>query len=89
MNLNGKKQLVNGNHVYIMGHSLALSDKYILTDLMMNSNDVMIYYYSDQDKYDKIANLYALLGDELFSKHVNNPAGSPFIRLVDQSCLLE
>ena len=89
MNLNGKKQLVNGNHVYIMGHSLALSDKYILTDLMMNSTDVMIYYYSDQDKYDKIANLYALLGDELFSKHVNNPAGSPFIRLVDQSCLLE
>ena len=89
INLNGKNQLVSGNHVYIMGHSLAVSDKYILIDLMMNSDTVTIYYYTDKDKYDKIANLYTLLGDELFSKHVNNPVGRPYIRLFDQSCLLK
>lgn len=89
INLNGKKQLVSGNHVYIMGHSLAVSDKYILTDLMMNSTAVTIYYYSEQDRHNKTANLYTLLGDKLFSEHVNNPAGSPYIRLIDQSCLLK
>ena len=91
------KYLLNQNvekNVYIMGHSLAISDKYILKDLMTNYGKittnrssvsrVIIYYYNDKDKRDKIANLYQLLGDELFSQLTNNPVGKPYISLINQ-----
>ena len=53
-------------HIYIIGHSLAVSDKYILNDIIKNADSVTIYYYNQKDKYDKIANLYQLLGDDFF-----------------------
>lgn len=58
-------------NVYIIGHSLAMSDRYILKDVIENADHVTIYYYSDRDKNDKITNLYKLLGDEDFSNLVN------------------
>lgn len=82
--LDGKNQTTIENHVYIIGHSLALSDKYILTDLMMNSDTTTIYYHDETDKYGKISNLYQLLGDELFSQLTNNPVGKPYISLINQ-----
>ena len=44
--------VINGVNVYIIGHSLAISDKYILTDIIMNADRVNIYYYNEQDKQD-------------------------------------
>lgn len=75
-------------HIYIIGHSLAVSDKYILNDIIKNADSVTIYYYNQKDKYDKIANLYQLLGDEFFSEHVNNPSVKPNILLINQDSLM-
>lgn len=75
-------------HIYIIGHSLAVSDKYILNDLIKNADSVTIYYYNQKDKYDKIAKLYQLLGDEFFSEHVNNSSAKPNISLINQDSLI-
>lgn len=77
-----------GIHVYIIGHSLAPSDRYILTDVMMRADTVTIYYHTEDDKYSKTANLYQILGDELFTKHVNNPEATPRIELVPQKSIM-
>lgn len=74
-----------GTNIYIIGHSLAVSDKYILTDLMTDVNTVTIYYHDKKDMEDKIRNLYKILGDLKFSQHVNNNTARPSIKLVNQS----
>ena len=76
-----------GIAVHVIGHSLAPSDRYILTDVMMRADTVTIYYYTEKDKQSKIANLYQILGDELFTKHVNNPESTPCIELVSQKSI--
>ena len=75
-------------NVYIVGHSLSISDKYILTDVIMNADYVTIYYFCEQDKQDKILNLYKLLGDEVFSTHVNHTCAKPSIRFANQKEIL-
>ena len=80
-----KSNVYTGTNIYIIGHSLAVSDKYILTDLMTDVNTVTIYYHDKKDMEDKIRNLYKILGDLKFSQHVNNNTARPFIKLVNQS----
>lgn len=74
-------EIPSGVDLHIIGHSLAISDKYILVGLMMGANTVTIYYYSETDRQDKISNLYQLLGDEIFSNHVENRYSRPYISL--------
>lgn len=81
-------ETVNGVNVYIIGHSLAISDKYILTDIIMSADRVIIYYYNEQDKQDKITNLYRLLGDKDFSNHVIHSKAKPSISFIDQTELM-
>ena len=71
-------------NLYIIGHSLAFSDKYILLDVIEQSERVTIYYYDEVDRQDKITNLYKLLGDEKFSRYVNNAKSRPYISLKNQ-----
>ena len=73
-----------GVNVHIIGHSLAISDQHILRDVIMGANTVCIYYYNEQDKQNKITNLYRLLGDEDFSKHVNQYKAEPSIKFINQ-----
>ena len=80
-----KSKVYTSTNIYIIGHSLALSDKYILTDLMTDVNTVTIYYHDKKDMEDKIRNLYKILGDKKFSQHVNNNTARPSINLVNQS----
>ena len=75
------KEISSGIDLHIIGHSLAISDKYILVSLMLGSNKVTIYCYSEKDRQSKISNLYQLLGDERFSKHVENQYDRPRIFL--------
>lgn len=75
------KEISSGVDLHIIGHSLAISDKYILVSLMLGSNKVTIHCYSEKDRQSKISNLYQLLGDELFSKHVENKYARPRIFL--------
>ena len=76
------------NNVYIIGHSLAFSDKFILLDVIEHADRVTIYYYNDDDKQDKITNLYKILGDEKFSQYINNATSKPYICLKDQKEIL-
>ena len=76
-----KKELSSGVDLHIIGHSLAISDRYILVGLMLGANRVTIYYYNETDRQCKISNLYQLLGDEIFSKHLGNPYARPYILL--------
>lgn len=72
---------LKGVDMHIIGHSLAISDKYILVGLMLGANKVTIYHYNEADRQCKISNLYQLMGDEIFSKHVENPYARPYIAL--------
>lgn len=75
------KEIPSGVDLHLIGHSLAISDKYILVGLMLGANKVTIYCYNEADRQCKISNLYQLLGDEIFSKHVENPYARPYITL--------
>lgn len=68
----GRKIRDTSREVFIVGHSLALSDKYILLDIMEKSDKVTIYYYNDEDKKSKAMNLYKILGDGKFYRYINN-----------------
>lgn len=72
--------------VYIVGHSLAFSDKQILLNIIEKADKTTIYYYCDEDKKSKIINLYKILGDEKFYRYINH-CGSikPKIYLKPQS----
>lgn len=75
------KEISSGIDLHIIGHSLAISDRYILVDLMLGASKVTIYHYNEKNRKCKISNLYQLLGDEIFSEHVGNPYARPRIFL--------
>lgn len=72
-------------HTMIIGHSLDITDKHILSNVITKSNKVDIYYWNENDRISKIKNLLKLLGEDLFQSAVNNPAYKPYIRLIDQN----
>ncbi len=80
-----KKIKDNARYVYIVGHSLSLSDKYILLDIIEKSDKIRIYYFNEEDKKSKITNLYKILGDEKFYEYVNNDSAKHRIVLCPQS----
>ena len=81
LNYAKNKEKSSGVNLHIIGHSLAISDRYILVGLMLGANEVTIYCYNKTDRQCKISNLYQLLGDEIFSKNVGNPYARPYILL--------
>ncbi len=83
-NDDGKNICDSSNAVYIIGHSLALSDRYILLNIMESADNVTIFYYNDADKQSKITNLYRILGDDKFYRYINNDF-SPKIILKSQN----
>ena len=75
----------HSREVYIVGHSLSLSDKYILLDIIEHAEKITVNYFNEDDKESKITNLYKILGDEKFYKYVNNPSSKHRIVLKHQS----
>lgn len=61
------------NNVYIFGHSLDITDKDVIKDLI-NRNGVKttIFYYDKQQQSQQIANLVKMLGQDNFIDMVNN-----------------
>lgn len=60
-----KKQYLNKHHVYIFGHSLDVTDKDILRDLILNDNVHTTIFYHDRDAMgQQIANLVKVIGQE-------------------------
>lgn len=65
-----KKQYLNKHHVYIFGHSLDVTDRDILRDLILNDNVHITIFYHDKDVMgQQIANLVKVIGqDELIRR---------------------
>lgn len=64
------KKDVKYHNLFIFGHSLDITDKDVLKDLIMNDNVQTVIYYMDRDDYGKkIANLVKVIGqDELIRR---------------------
>ena len=65
-----KKQYLNKHHIYFFGHSLDITDKDILRDLILNDNVHTTIFYHDKDAMgQQIANLVKVIGqDELIRR---------------------
>ena len=65
-----KKQYLNKHHVYIFGHSLDVTDKDILRDLILNDNvHTTIFYHDKEAMGQQITNLVKVIGqDELIRR---------------------
>lgn len=61
------------HNVYFFGHSMDITDKDIIRDLILNTNvKTTIYFYSNQDKMGKLKNLVSVLGYECFIEYTRN-----------------
>ena len=62
------------NYITIIGHSLALTDKDIFRELIMNQNisKTTIYYFDEKSYRDQIANLVEIIGQDTLIEKVNN-----------------
>lgn len=62
----------NKNHLHIVGHSLDITDKDILTGLILYPNTfTTVYYHSNNAKNEHIAKLILLFGKDKFEELVN------------------
>lgn len=62
-----KDDLNSIHNVYFFGHSMDITDKDIICDLVLNKNVcTTIYYFSDDDKKKKLQNLVNTLGNDNF-----------------------
>ena len=64
------QKFTSRHYIYIFGHSLDVTDKDIMKDLILNDNVyTIIYYYNKNDLSSKIANLVKVIGqDELIRR---------------------
>ncbi|MBD5499427.1 MAG: hypothetical protein HDR11_17050 [Lachnospiraceae bacterium] len=64
------KKAVAHHNIFIFGHSLDITDKDVLRDLIINDNVQTVIFYLDKDDYGrKIANLVKVIGqDELIRR---------------------
>ncbi|QLY81235.1 AbiH family protein [Clostridium intestinale] len=59
--------------IYFFGHSMDITDKDVIKELILNSNvKTTIYFYSKQDKIGKLKNLVSVLGYENFIEYTKN-----------------
>ena len=55
--------------IYIVGHSLAITDKDIFQELILNSKKTVIYYFNKETLKSQISNMIEIIGqDELVKK---------------------
>lgn len=63
----------NLNYVYIFGHSLDVTDKDILRELIMNKAVVTtVFYHNKQQQSQQIANLVKMIGQDNFINKINS-----------------
>lgn len=55
-------------HLVVMGHSLDISDKDIISELFRISDEIVVLYHDQKAKSDYVSNLVKIFGSEEFSK---------------------
>ncbi len=77
-----KKEYLNEHNLYIFGHSLDVTDKDILRDLILNNIlHTTIFYHSKEELGKKIANLVKVIGqDELIKRTGGNTKIIEFVQ---------
>lgn len=62
------------NNIYIFGHSLDVTDKDILRDLILNKGTLTTIYYHDKNAYkERITNLVKVIGQDELIARVSGP----------------
>ena len=80
-----KNNYLNKHNLYIFGHSLDITDKDILRDLILNDNiNTTIFYHSKEELGRKIANLVKVIGQDELIKRTSG-GKYPVIDFVPQS----
>lgn len=70
MELNGEGEYRYCNNLYIYGHSLDITDKDILKELIeFPSTKTTIFYYDKDDYADKIANMVRIVGQDVLNRN--------------------
>ncbi len=77
-----KREYLNKHNLYIFGHSLDVTDKDILRDLILNNIlHTTIFYHSKEELGKKIANLVKIIGqDELIKRTGGNTKIIEFVQ---------
>lgn len=77
-----KREYLNEHNLYIFGHSLDVTDKDILRDLILNNIlHTTIFYHSKEELGKKIANLVKIIGqDELIKRTGGNTKIIEFVQ---------
>lgn len=76
--------------IFIIGHSLDITDKQILKEVILSpqAEEVTIYYYNEKDRLDKLRNLLKVLGEKEFIEHVHSlNKAKPYIQFKQLSCI--
>ncbi len=80
-----KNNYLNKHNLYIFGHSLDITDKDILRDLILNDNvHTTIFYHSKEELGRKIANLVKVIGQDELIKRTSG-GNRPVMEFVPQS----
>lgn len=69
----GKNRTRFPSNVYIYGHSLDITDKYIIRDFIDREGvQTTIFFYNKQQQTQQIANLIKMLGQDKFINMINS-----------------
>lgn len=77
----------NKIHTDIIGHSMDVSDKEILSRIIQQSNTVNIYYRNPDELKSKRDNVFTLLGRKLYDEATTIPINKPYIQFINQEIL--
>ena len=78
----GEIDLNHKNHIYIFGHSLDITDREVLRELILRDSVKTTIYYHDEEAHERlILNLIKIIGQEqLITKTHGNPPDIEFVK---------
>ncbi|OOM81221.1 AbiH family protein [Clostridium sp. BL-8] len=90
--LNNMNKSDEHNNIYFFGHSLDVTDKDVIEELIIGSNkktDITIFYYNEETYESQIANLVKVIGKDELIKRVSRSENSITFKKQKSSVSLE